>query len=811
MTHCSPDSLLPARSMGVRSSLLARRFAFALAVAGLAGWVSPAYAQTLPVTTAARSYDIPAGPLNQVLARLTAESGLLLAATPQLVAGRHSPGVKGSYGDDEALNRALAGTGLVALREAPRQFRLAPVSEADTAVLEPVTVTAGAGGGTLPEPYAGGQVARGARLGLLGSVDMMSAPFNVTAYTAELMRDQQMRSLSDVMANDPSVEAGGPWYFDNFYIRGLSVNRAEIGFDGMYGIASSEGVQLEGIERVEVLKGPSTLINGTSPRGTAGGAINLVPKRAADEPLTRFEALYLSDSNVGANVDIGRRFGESNAFGVRLNAAYRDGDASVDHEQQRASNVTVGLDYQGERLRASADMGVSSQKITGAKSNFYVSASELPEAPRGDTNVWPSWSYQDKEYVFGMARIEYDVTDFMSVGGAYGASDTRRKMNTPFGVLTNTEGDIDFFPSALEEKNKAHSGELNTRLRFDTGPVRHEAVLAMTDYRSKVSNYQPQSTYSAASNLYDPVDIPEPSGLDFDRSLTPLSSTRLRSYAITDTLSMLDDRVLLILGLRHQKIDVNAYNWQTGAFESNYKQSANTPATGLVVKPWQDVSLYANYVEALSQGDTAPSTAVNANEVFEPFVSRQMEIGAKVDWGSFSTTLSAFQIKRPSGILGSDNVYRIAGKQRNRGIELQVLGEPVRGFRLLGGLAWTRAILTETPDGAFDGNKAAGIPTWSVKLGSELDIPQIPGLTATARLIYSSSIPFNADNTETIPAWTRVDVGARYATRIVDRNVVFRATVENVFNRRYWDTSPAYQTVTYAAPRTYMLSASIEF
>jgi len=62
-----------------------------------------------------------------------------------------------------------------------------------------------------------------------------------------------------------------------------------------------------------------------------------------------------------------------------------------------------------------------------------------------------------------------------------------------------------------------------------------------------------------------------------------------------------------------------------------------------------------------------------------------------------------------------------------------------------------------------------------------------------------------------VPAWTRFDVGARYATKIASRDVVFRATVENVFNRRYWDSSPAYQMVTSAAPRTYMLSASVDF
>lgn len=662
-----------------------------------------------------------------------------------------------------------------------------------------------------PPVYAGGQVARGARLGMLGNVDMMSTPFSVTSYTSELIQNQQATSLADVLDNDPGVTAAGPWFFDNFNIRGFQVQRSEIGFNGLYGIANSEGVQLEGIDRVEILKGPSTLLNGGSPRGTSGGAINLVPKRADDTPLTRLSTGFVSDGNLGANVDIGRRFGQDNAFGIRLNASHRDGDTSVDHEKVRASNVTLGLDYRVERFRASADVGASNQKISGAKNNYFVNTPWLPRAPEGDVNPYPAWSYQDKDYVFGMVRAEYDITSNWSIGGAYGASETKRQTNTPWGVVANQAGDLDFFSSALDEKTRSRSGEINTRLNFTTGPIKHATVLAITDYNTKIAGYQPQSSWSGQSNIYDPTDLSAPTDLRFDGDRVPQSDTHLRSYAITDTLSMMDERVLLTLGLRHQKIDVNSYVWDTGAWQSNYNRSKNTPAVGFLVKPVDKLSLYANYVEALSQGAMAPSTANNPGEVFAPFVSKQWELGAKVDWGTFTTTLSTYEIKRPSGFLDADNFYRLAGEQRNRGVELSMFGEAARGLRVLGGVAWTRAVLTDTPGGQFDGARAYGIPTWSVKLGAEYDIQQVPGLTAIARMIYNSSMPYDAANTETIPSWTRFDVGARYATKIASHPVVFRATVENVFNRRYWDSSPAYQMVTSAAPRTYMLSASIDF
>ncbi|MBV7486392.1 TonB-dependent receptor [Bordetella sp. BOR01] len=766
----------------------------------------PVQAQGKPAV----NLSIPAQPLNQALLQLGQQADIQIYYLPEIVRGLDAPAISGVLTPEQALRTLLQGTGIqyerngnaVTLRRTGEVAELPAVS---------VTGESPAGPSDLSAAYPGGQVARGARLGMLGIVDIADVPFSVTAYTSELIENQQARNLGDVISNDASVQLGGPWHFDNFYIRGLPLNREEIGFNGLYGIASTEGNVLDGIERVELLKGPNTLLTGASPRGTAGGGINLVPKRADDTPLTRLTANYMSDGNVGGHADIGRRFGADNRFGIRINAAYRDGDSSTDNESQRVGMLSAGLDYRGERLKVSADAGVSSQRIDGAKSNFYVTSPDLPSAPAGSTNVWPSWSYQEKQHTFGMVRADYDVSDYVTLGAAYGGAESTRKMNSPFGIITNGQGDISFSPSALEEDNDTESLEATARLRIPTGPITQQVVLAYTDFRSDISNYQPQTTWSATSNLYDPVSLPEPPGLDFDQALTPLSSTRLRSYAITDTLSALDDRVLLTAGLRHQRIRVNAYHWATGAFESRYEKSRNTPALGLVVKPVDGLSLYANYVEALSQGDTAPNTAVNANEVFAPFVSRQGEVGAKVDWGTLSTTLSAFQIKRPSGFLDGSNRYVIAGQQRNRGLEFQAFGEITPGIRLLSSVAWTQAILTKTAGGQFDGNEAAGVPKWSVRLGGEVDIPYVPGLTATARVIYASSQAFSADNSMRLPSWTRIDLGARYTTRVAGRQVVLRAVVENVANRRYWDTAPAYQTVTYAAPRTFLLSATVDF
>uniref|UniRef100_UPI003C7C1F74 TonB-dependent receptor n=1 Tax=Pseudomonas veronii TaxID=76761 RepID=UPI003C7C1F74 len=250
--------------------------------------------------------------------------------------------------------------------------------------------------------------------------------------------------------------------------------------------------------------------------------------------------------------------------------------------------------------------------------------------------------------------------------------------------------------------------------------------------------------------------------------------------------------------------------------DTAYDEEKISPSGGILFKATDALSLYANYLEGLSQGKVAPSTSVNEDEIFPPFISRQVEVGAKYDAGAFAVTAAVFRIKQPAyETNATSRVFGPNGKRQNDGVELSLFGEPLKGLRLLGGVMYIDSELTHTTNGTFDGNRAPATPKYNVNLGAEWDVPRLEGLTLTTRGIYSSSQYLDQANVKEIDAWNRIDVGARYAFKVDDKHITLRANVENVADKRYWSSAGASDDsepgLTLSTPRTYLLSATVDF
>jgi iron complex outermembrane receptor protein len=670
----------------------------------------------------------------------------------------------------------------------------------------------------LPEAYAGGQVARGARIGILGNQDMLDVPFSFTSYTSKTIEDQQARTLGDVLQNDPSVRTGQAFgtAAQTFVIRGYPLVSEDIAFNGLFGLLPRQLPTLENIERVDVFKGASAFLNGVAPSGSGiGGSINIVPKRAEDTPINRATVDYAQDGQLGAHADFGRRFGSDNQFGIRLNAVQREGNTSVQSEHNKLTFGSLGLDFRDENLRLSTDIGYQKQDISRPRLAVNMGGTDVPNAPKSDTNYSQPWTFTNVESTYAMFRGEYDFSRHLSAYAAVGASHNN-ELNDLVSLTVANNGSASGFRFANSYNVETVTGEAGLRGRFETGAVKHSVNLGATSTSSTarsdfIFDFTPINT-----SIYRPVAQPKPNGFGLDTgSLGDPDVTnrvRIKSVALSDTLSMLDDRLFVTLGLRRQSIQVINYDFNTGAESDHSDKSITTPIYGVVVKPWQHVSLYANHIEGLSQGPVAPLGSANFGQSLSPLRSKQDEVGVKVDMGRYGASAALFQIERPSTTLNAANVFTNDGEQRNRGIELNTFGEPLDGWRLLGGAAFTDAELTKTQGGLNDGNTSFGVPKHQYNLGTEYDIAALPGLTLTGRWIRTGAQYARQDNSISIPSWERFDLGARYRTKLNQHDVTLRANVENVFDKDYWaGVSPTFGQVTMGLPRTVRISATFDF
>ncbi len=684
--------------------------------------------------------------------------------------------------------------------------------------LQPVTVTAGAlGDGDLPPVYAGGQVAEGARLGLMGNQSVMDTPFNVTSYTSELIKNQQARTLADVMANDPSVRftTSSGHAYENFRIRGFDVNQNDVAINGMYGLAPMGRTPVEFVERVEVLKGPNALFSGMAPSGAVGGTVNLVTKRATDTPTATFGVDWLSDGQLGTTIDAGRRFGTRNEWGARVNGSFSDGATTLDGQSRKREFLSAGLDYRGSALTASIDAYHSQESFTGGTpAMFWFASPVVPVAPDPRINQF-STAYGSIQSNAVVGQAEYRFNEHVSAFAGVGRRDSDQSglINGTHARQIQPNGDFTGQIVGQRAYTDATTAEGGLRTRFKTGSVGHELVLQASYLKLEDGSATgPASVFR--SNIYNPITPVMPA---LPGSPPKTSENTLTSLALVDTMSFLDDKLRVTGGVRNQRVKTSNFD-KTGKTTARYDEDAVTPAVAVVVKPWgPDLSFYANYVEGLSKGDSVTdTTATNFGEVFAPYKTKQKELGVKWNAGTFTNTLALFEIDKPMLVTEGSTAqptYADGGEKRVRGVEWNTFGEIAQGVRVLGGVTYTQGTQVKTSYGRYNGNTAVGAPRWQVNTGVEWDTPWVPGLTLTGRVQATSRQYADSANNIEIPGWGQVDLGARYATKVNGRDVVLRLNVNNVFNKYYYagifsDTTPI---ATLGPARSVMASAAITF
>ena len=648
---------------------------------------------------------------------------------------------------------------------------------------------------------------------MLGKRDFMDVPFNVTSFSNQMIENQQANSVVDVIVNDPSVSnltlssVSQVWM-----IRGFKAQQQDTQINGLYCVAPRFYGGIEYVDHVEILKGPGALLGGMAPNGSVGGTINFITKRAEKEPKTSVTMSYGAKSQFSQHIDIGRR-SEDGKLGVRINLYNNKGGTAYQQERVNTHAGYIGLDYTTERSRTTFDTGIISNRVDNAQYRLRFTGNALQNItspPHVDINskFGAPGTFRQIMEKFGVLRSEYDLDKNLMVYGALGMRITHQDTLNNFFDMNQLNGRSKISYRYNNQINKAYSGEVGLKAKVDTKGVDHELNIAANYMHYKRYMNQNNFTQNYQTSLYAPQWKDVGSYLGSLVKRIPLNDTKtLRSIAVSDIMTTNDGRWTFVLGGRYQQIVVDDIKKYT-----HYEKAKFSPAYALIHKMNDKVSLYANYIQGLNQGEEVTDMAApNYGDQLDPYVAKQYEFGAKFDLGKIATTISAFSIKNPGKI--QDPVTKVVsagGEVRNRGLEWNFFGEPKKGTRLTGGMMWMDARHEKTAGGRNDGNRKEGIPNFAAVLGVEQDIHGVDGLTLTARMTYNSSAFVNQANTIRVSPWTRWDLGARYRFNVSDTPVTVCADMYNLFNRNYWralDENAAFLE----AGRTFMLSVTADF
>jgi iron complex outermembrane receptor protein len=661
----------------------------------------------------------------------------------------------------------------------------------------------------------GGQIAVKSPTGLLGIRDRMDVPFSTTSVTDQLIRDLQAHTLAEVLANDPSVRTTNDRfnYSDSITIRGFPLNASEATLNGLGGMVPTRRINYESIERVDLIRGPVGLLVGNTPGSGIAGSLNYVTKKATREPITRLTGGFFSDGNLGGAIDFSRKVGSGNDFGVRVNAAYRDGGTPLDGQKDRAGTASINLDYTTGRFNLSVDAGYFDQRLHGLSPAVFLAAgASLPEPPDIKSTIVPSWQRSSVVGYYGMARGRYDISDGVYVTAAYGRLFNREMTVQNILVNLQSNGDVTAITLAAPQRRNFRSADVQLHAKFDTGPISHD--LALIGNRISYQEGGPQTRFGAPStqNIYRPFTIVEPDISGVSRKFPRQLDNVLTSVAAADIMSAFDGHVQVLVGARLQRIKTaQFFGADPNVPTSQYAKSKVTPAYALIVKPVDQVAVYANYIQGLVQGPVAPTAAVNAGQQFPPTAASQYEAGVKFDSGPLAAQLSYFRVEQQSGYTDpATRLFGILGLQRNTGFEAQIFGEPAKGFRITGGASTLKARVVRSLGGALDGKDAPASPEFQFTIAPEVDLPFATGLTLGGRVTYTGDFYVNPQNTQRVPSWTTYDVSARFKLVIAGTPLTIRANIDNLTNKNAWMTRGA-GGLSRSTPRTVRLSVEAAF
>jgi iron complex outermembrane receptor protein len=552
---------------------------------------------------------------------------------------------------------------------------------------------------------------------------ILEIPQAVQVIPRRVLEDQQVTRLEEALQNSSSVIYNGIDTFSdvNYSIRGF--DQAPVLVDGFRQYEYAEIPEVANIERIEILRGPASILYGEI---QPGGVINIVTEQPLSNPFYEAEIQLGSYNFVRPQLDISGALNADESLRYRLNAVYSRRDSFRDFDQvfQQFFIAPVLTWEVNDRTNLTFDLQVSNREQPWDFGTVAFGDGVI-DTPRERIFNEPD-DYLERDFFSLRALLDHEFSDNWSIRSGFYFSDSSvfsDQLSIPIGFDEATGLLTRVF--ALDDFDaQTYSLQTNVVGEFATGSIEHTLLFGIDLTRTSTSEFARASFTPFPINVFNPVygvELPDYDTVLFD---TVIRGDRIGIY-LQDQIQLLDN-LNLLLGLRYDTVEQRIYNVPalfvpTGDITQN--DDALTPRVGLVYQPIEDLSLYASYAQSFS-----PNEGVGNNgDPFEAERGEGFEVGVKAElFDNLLATLAYFDITKQNVLTEDPNfpglgISIATGEQRSRGIEFDLTGEILPGWNVIASYAYTDAEVTQ--DNTIpEGNQLTGIPRHSANLWTTYEI-----------------------------------------------------------------------------------------
>jgi iron complex outermembrane receptor protein len=653
-------------------------------------------------------------------------------------------------------------------------------------------------------------------------------PIQADVIDTQMLKDLGATSLSDLTRVDASLtdSYNAVGYWTTFAVRGFQVdNRTNFRRDGLP-INAETVLSLDNKSDVEVLKGLSGTQAGTS---APGGLVNLVVKRP-DQDLRDVAVSWVQPGQLGVAADLSQRFGAQRAFGVRLNLSADKLDANARDARGHGRTASIATDWRPDSrhlLEFEFEHNVQSQPSVPAFSmlgpvvpdphtidphiNLNDQPWSLPVVTQGNTMSLRYTQALNAQWRFKVQALQQRLVSNDHLAFAFGANEACAPCDRF--AADGTYALYDF--RSDDERRQTRDLDVSLSGEFDTGPLRHALTVGTLQTRFTGRFNDEAYNFVGIGNIAGTALVPS------DPALTSPNTDRTErnnELYLRDSVQIASDWTAW-LGVRHTQLRRQSAETSTGSpgFDTDYRQTFSTPWLSLSHQLTPADMIYASWGEGV-ESTLAPThgDAINNGQPLSATLSRQWEFGWKHASGAATWGLTAYDVTQAyAGDITTDGVtaYGHDGITRSRGLEAEAQTR-AGAFTLRASAMLQRVRREQATDATQDGRRPTNIPDSAVKLLAAYAVPQVDGLSILANMAYEGAREVLPDNSVRIPGWTRYDFGARYVQALGTTTLVWRAGVDNLFDRRAWREAPYQYDHAYLfplEPRTFHASVEAKF